>query len=155
MLAIGEFTSRGCQMRVRKFITHATHAMKERVGRSGIVLLAAAGPVLASVGIVAAGDREDCAATGNPDQSISACARVIADGAETAANRAAAYKNRGNAYYNKKDYDGAIADYNDAIRLDPNQALTYHLLAYLNRAAIHYGKKDSVRMPGEEDDQVN
>jgi aspartyl protease family protein len=126
-------------MRVREFITHG---MKECVGRFGIVLLAAAGSVLASVGVVVAGDREDCAATGNPDQSIAACARVIAGDAETAANRAAAYKNRGNAYYNKKDYDGAIADYNEAIRLDPSQALTYHVLAYLNRAATHYEKKD-------------
>ena len=56
-------------MRVREFIIHATHAMKERVGRSGIVLLAAAGPVLASVGIVAAGDREDCAATAIPTRA--------------------------------------------------------------------------------------
>lgn len=126
-------------MRVREFIART---MKECVGRFGIVLLAAAGSVLASVGVVVAGDREDCAATGNPDQSIAACARVIAGDAETAANRAAAYKNRGNAYYNKKDYDGAIADYNEAIRLDPSQALTYHVLAYLNRAATHYEKKD-------------
>ena len=80
------------QMPLREFITHA---MKERVGPTGIVLLAA-GLVLAThVGGVSAGDREDCTATG--DQSIAACARVIADDTETAANRAEAYKNRGNA----------------------------------------------------------
>jgi clan AA aspartic protease (TIGR02281 family) len=127
-------------MRLRDFITHA---IKERLNRTAIELLAAAGLVLAtSVSVFAAGDREDCAAIGNPDQSIAACARVIADDSETAANRAAAYKNRGNAYYNKKDYDGAIADYNEAIRLDPNQALTYHTLAYVNRARMYSDKKD-------------
>src|SRR5262252_8657742 len=99
-------------MRLRDFINHV---IKERIGPAGFELLAAVGLVLAmSIGVFAAGDREDCAAIGNPDQSIAACARVIADGTETAANRALAYKNRGNAYYNKKDYDGAIADYNEA-----------------------------------------
>ena len=32
---------------------------------------------------------------------------------------ASAYNNRGNAWYAKKEYDKAIADYNEAIRLDP------------------------------------
>ena len=139
-------------MRLREFIAHA---IKERVGPTGIVLLAAAGLVLAtSVGVFAAGDREDCAATGNPDQSIAACARVIADNTETAANRAVAYKNRGNAYYNKKDYDGAIADYNEAIRLDPSQALNYRVLAYVNRARIYFDKKDYDRAIADDSEAI-
>src|SRR5215468_3408886 len=117
MLTIGEPILRGCQMRLRDFITHA---INEGFGRTRIKLLAAAGLVLTtSISVVAAGEKEDCGATGNPDQSIAACARVIADDSETAANRAVAYKNRGNAYYNKKDYDRAIADYSEAIKLDP------------------------------------
>src|SRR5215475_13766723 len=130
----------GCPMGLRDFIAHA---VERRISRTGIELLGPAGLVLAtSVSVFAAGDREDCAATGNPDQSVAACARVIADDSETAANRAAAYKNRGNAYYNRKDYDGAIADYNEAIRLDPSQALTYHVVAYVNRARIYFDMKD-------------
>ena len=35
---------------------------------------------------------------------------------------AVAYNNRGNAWQCKKDYDKAIADYNEAIRLDPKYA---------------------------------
>jgi tetratricopeptide (TPR) repeat protein len=145
MLKIGEPISPGCHMSPRKF---NTHDIKECASRTGIELLAAAGMVLATlVSVFAAGDREDCAATGNPDQSIAACARVIADDSETAGNRAAAYKNRGNAYYTKRDYDGAIADYNEAMKLDPRQALTYHVLAYVNRARIYSDKKDYDRGP--------
>ena len=33
----------------------------------------------------------------------------------------------GNAFVNKKEYDKAISDCNDAIRLDPNFAAAYHM----------------------------
>ena len=36
-----------------------------------------------------------------------------------------AYCNRGVAYANKGDYDKAIADCNEAIRLDPKDAVAY------------------------------
>ena len=37
-----------------------------------------------------------------------------------------AYSNRGNAWYNKKEFDKAIADYTEAIRLDPEYAMAYN-----------------------------
>ncbi|WP_375469892.1 tetratricopeptide repeat protein, partial [uncultured Nostoc sp.] len=48
-----------------------------------------------------------------------------------------AYNNRGNSYDNKKDYDRAIADYNLAIKLDPN-----YTFAYYNRGNSYDNKKD-------------
>src|SRR5262249_46891063 len=37
-----------------------------------------------------------------------------------------AFYNRGVAYYEKKDYDRAIADYTEAIRLDSNNAWAFY-----------------------------
>ena len=43
--------------------------------------------------------------------------------------------NRGVAYYNKGEYDQAIADFTEAIRLDPDNADIYH------DRGLAYGKK--------------
>jgi tetratricopeptide (TPR) repeat protein len=50
---------------------------------------------------------------------------------------AKAYYDRGLAYYDKKDYDRAIAEYTQAIKLDPNYAT-----AYTNRGCVYGGKGD-------------
>ena len=46
-----------------------------------------------------------------------------------------AYNNRGLAYYNKGENDKAIADYTEAIRLDPKLAIAY------NNRGLAYGNK--------------
>lgn len=43
--------------------------------------------------------------------------------------------NSGTEKFNAKDIEGALADFNEAIRLDPNLAL-----AYLNRGAVYISK---------------
>jgi tetratricopeptide (TPR) repeat protein len=48
--------------------------------------------------------------------------RLIESGNESKKNQAIAYYNRGLAHENKDDFARAIADYNDANRLDPNDA---------------------------------
>jgi tetratricopeptide (TPR) repeat protein len=48
-----------------------------------------------------------------------------------------AFTGRGNVYYAKQNYDSAIADYSDAIRLDPQYAL-----AFTNRGAAYYQKQN-------------
>jgi tetratricopeptide (TPR) repeat protein len=45
--------------------------------------------------------------------------------------------NSGTEKFNNKDMDGALADFNEAIRLDPNLAL-----AYMNRGAIYASKNE-------------
>ena len=49
--------------------------------------------------------------------------------------RASAYNNRGSAWFGKGDFDRAIADYNESIRLAPKWALPYN-----NRGVAWNGK---------------
>lgn len=60
-----------------------------------------------------------------PDTEIKNCSAFIDSGKGDAAARAAAYKARGNAWSAKGDSDRAIADYTQAIRLDPAYAVAY------------------------------
>ncbi|MEA3025304.1 MAG: hypothetical protein QOF91_589 [Alphaproteobacteria bacterium] len=68
------------------------------------------------------------------DTAIKGCDAVIG---ETLKNLANAYYFRGSAKFGKSDFDGAIADYGQALKLDPSDA------DYLNsRAAAYEAKKD-------------
>jgi tetratricopeptide (TPR) repeat protein len=68
------------------------------------------------------------------ETAIKGCDAVIN---ETLKNLANAYYFRGNAKFGKSDFDGAIGDYGQALRLDPADP------DYLNsRAAAYEGKKD-------------
>jgi len=64
--------------------------------------------------------------TGNPevdwDQQIKSCTALIQSGAESNENVGIAFFNRALAYENKEDFERAIADFSEAIRLDPNDA---------------------------------
>lgn len=64
--------------------------------------------------------------TGNPgiewDQQINSCTALIQSGQETTENLSIAFYNRALAYENKEDYERAIADYSEAIRLNPKDA---------------------------------
>ena len=51
-----------------------------------------------------------------------------------------AYYNRGNAYFDKRDYDRAIADFTQAIKLDPKDAFAIH-----DRGVAYYEKHDFER----------
>ena len=54
-----------------------------------------------------------------------------------ASSGAAFYNKRGWDFYQKRDYDKAISDYNEAIRLDPNYARAYN-----NRGIVYGDKKE-------------
>jgi tetratricopeptide (TPR) repeat protein len=70
------------------------------------------------------------------DVQISGCTAVLQSDV-SAGNRAVAYTNRGIAYSGKKDYDRGIADFNEAIRLDPSLAEPYN-----NRGVAYQDKGD-------------
>jgi tetratricopeptide (TPR) repeat protein len=54
-------------------------------------------------------------------QKLSACTAVIESSQETRQHRAVAFGRRGLALFAKKDYDQAIADYDQALTLNPKQ----------------------------------
>lgn len=72
--------------------------------------------------------------------AINACTRIINDRNESSSNRAEAFNNRGFAFAFEHDYDRAIADHTEAIRLDPENAL-----AYFYRGSEWGGKGDHDR----------
>ena len=83
------------------------------------------------------GDWDACKGD-DPDQSIAACTRIIQGRGETAKNSAIARRYRGLAYQRKDDLDRAIADYSEAIRLDPKYAEAYYGrgLTYRNKGDV-------------------
>ena len=66
------------------------------------------------------------------DAAISACSKIINFGNGGAGNQKSesvsrAHFYRGNAFFLRRDYRQAIADYDAAIRLDPNFIKAYHI----------------------------
>ena len=82
-------------------------------------------------------DHADCNQAGDRERSIAGCTRILEARGEAARSRAIAGYNRGNAYYAKGDYDRAIADYTEAVWLDPTSALVFN-----NRGKAYLGKGD-------------
>jgi tetratricopeptide (TPR) repeat protein len=90
----------------------------------------------------------DCSRSRYLDLTIRGCTQVIERGKwESQKDRAVAYHNRGLAYYRKGELDRAIADYAEAIALNPKyvKAYTGRGNAYKNkgeydRAIIDYTK---------------
>ena len=70
-------------------------------------------------------------------ETIAGCTLVILSGRESQRNLASAYFNRGIAYKNKADFDRAIADYTQAIQLNPKDAKPH-----VNRGNAYSDKGD-------------
>jgi Tfp pilus assembly protein PilF len=68
----------------------------------------------------------------DPNGKVSGCTAVIQGGQETGSELASVYTHRGMGYGALTRFDEAIADFNQAITIDP--ALAY---AYLGRAIVY------------------
>ncbi|MGB9365341.1 MAG: tetratricopeptide repeat protein [Xanthobacteraceae bacterium] len=79
-----------------------------------------------------------CAQSKDNDAAMAGCTRVIDDSKVKPKGRADAYYNRGNAHSAKGDLTAAIADYDEAIKLDPKNAR-----ALTNRGTAHSEKGDA------------
>ncbi len=71
----------------------------------------------------------------HPDIRIAACTRNIQSGRFTAGNLAVAFTHRGLAYKKKGQWDRAIADFSEAIRLKSDDAQVFN-----NRGNAYYHK---------------
>src|ERR1700733_2712070 len=61
-------------------------------------------------------------ASDDPERDLQACSALIQSGHETGMSLAKAFYDRGLAYAKKGDYDLAIQDYDQALRLNPTFA---------------------------------
>ena len=102
----------------------------------------AATPAPADAPAVAASRRDmpDCLQVGDQERQITGCTHLIDDAKQSAKVRAAAYYNRGNARAAKNDFDDAIADYDEAIKLTPKDARVLN-----NRGTVYRDKGDAER----------
>jgi tetratricopeptide (TPR) repeat protein len=73
------------------------------------------------------------------DLRIGGCTALIQSGRLEGENLSLAYYNRGIAYFKKSQYDRAIADFDQAIRLNTNYAITY-----INRGSA-FARKGQLR----------
>ena len=78
-----------------------------------------------------ADDWETCA-KGVGDEAIAACTRAIKSGTYNGKTLALAYSNRGVEWKAKGDLAKAVADYDEAIKADPQQPAAYN-----NRGIAH------------------
>jgi tetratricopeptide (TPR) repeat protein len=87
--------------------------------------------------------------TGTADERIAGCTRAIKSGRLSTSDLANTFHNRGVEWRGMRDPDRAMADYNEAIRLNPRIAL-----AYYNRGNLWRDKRDYDRAIAEYDESI-
>src|SRR5262245_45774255 len=87
---------------------------------------------------VQAGPLEDCNQYKDADRTIRGCTQALERMSFDRSNRAKVYRNRGHGYSLKGDDEKALADYSQAIALDPNSG-------HVRRGQIYIRKGDADR----------
>ena len=118
----------------------------------GVERVALIGALIFAAGAVAAQnsgqDRARCAGA-NPTLAIAGCSAVIQAGHETNESLAVVYHYRGNAYLDKGDTDHAIADFAQAIHLNPDLPQNFY-----DRGRAYLAKRDYARAIGDFDQVI-
>ena len=112
---------------------------------AGVMMLI--GPLLL-VARATAGDGETCV-NASDGVAIAACTRAIRSGRYNGQGLAVLYANRCAAHIKKGETDLALSDCNQAIQLDPKNAMAFH-----NRAAGYSAKGDYDRAIGDLDQVI-
>ena len=84
-------------------------------------------------------DDKACAGALEFEAWLPACNRLIAAGRLSGSSLATVYRHRGNWYQLKNDHDRAVADYTEASRHDPSNALTANSLKTSLKAVCFLG----------------
>src|SRR5215472_10207117 len=96
---------------------------------AAVALMAATTMMLpAAVWAQQSDDRSRCFAREgvSPEQKLVSCTAVIESSGQTPQGLVAALNSRGNAHLSTRNYDRAIDDYNETIRLDPQYAIGFN-----------------------------
>ena len=116
---------------------------------AAVALTAGATIVLAATGAAQQSDDWNrCFGIGregvSPEQKLVSCTAVIDSGGRTSQGLLAAFVTRGGLHLSNQNYDRAINDYSEAIRLNPKSAIGFHNrgLAYLRMGRIDPAVKD-------------
>ena len=96
---------------VRRGVVHGTASALILLSLGGVA--AAQRSVLKSIELCNGADRT------SPDIQIDGCTSLINSGKQTPQTLVIAYNNRGNAYVAKGEYDRAVQDYDQSIKLSP------------------------------------
>jgi hypothetical protein len=105
---------------VREAAGFAAILIREKKMRLGSVFAVVLVMSFFTAALPAAGrDIDDCNQKFDPDLSIAGCTRVLDRGGGTRQNRSILLTTRGDAWTTKENYVLALADFNEAIRLDP------------------------------------
>lgn len=76
----------------------------------------------------------------SPDQRVANCTTILTSSRESNENLAAARNNRAGAYHAQRRYDLALADFDEALRLNPQLAN-----AWTGRGAVHAAQRNYAR----------